>query len=104
MIFRETVDRPGGVGPWGETGMTSGRWLGVPARLVRIDTLIATQDGVYFHGLHAVTHPGGDPLPHVIAWRGREYLEDGHHRVVRAALNGDAYILARVLTVSEAAA
>lgn len=103
MIFRETVERPDGVGPWGPTGMTSARWRDVPPRLVRIDALIATQDGVYFHGIHADTHVGGDPLPHVVSWRGREYLEDGHHRVMRAALAGATYMEARVLHVEESA-
>jgi hypothetical protein len=39
----------------------------------------------------------------VIDWQGRLYLEDGHHRTTRAALNGEHTIEARVLTISDEA-
>jgi hypothetical protein len=61
--------------------------------------LTATQPGIYFHGLTNTSPIGGDPHPHVINWAGHLYLEDGHHRVLRAALNGEATITARVLTI-----
>jgi Arc/MetJ family transcription regulator len=77
--------------------MTSAKWLMVPTRLVRIDELIATQPGIYFHGLSAERHVGGDELPHVIEWDGELYLEDGHHRAVRARLSGMTHMEARVL-------
>lgn len=41
----------------------------------------------------------GDDFPHVVKHGADLYLEDGHHRVVRAALRGDEKILARVFEV-----
>jgi Arc/MetJ family transcription regulator len=88
--------------PWPATGMSSARWLTVPAQWVEIDRLVATQPGIYFDGLDASEHVGGDEFPHVIEWRGTLYLEDGHHRAVKAALTGERLLLARVLVVPDA--
>jgi len=86
--------------PWGPTGMSTAKWMHVPTQTLPIAQLHATQPGVLFHALTGDRAPvGGDPLPHVIAWRGAYYLEDGHHRVMRAALAGHAEIEARVLQV-----
>lgn len=80
--------------------MTSQSWLEVPTEVVRIRDLVATQDGVYFAPLLQDVEPlFGDPFPHVIRWRGVLYLEDGHHRVVKAALRGAVDVTARVLDV-----
>jgi hypothetical protein len=83
--------------------MTTARWLTVPTQRVCIADLIATQPGIYFHGLTSPSPVGGDRYPHVIDWQGRLYLEDGHHRTTRAALNGEHTIEARVLTISDEA-
>lgn len=86
--------------PWPKTGMTSEKWLEVPTRAVQIRSLFATQDGVYLKPLVEPEAPvGGDDYPHVIIWKQRYYLEDGHHRVVRAAMNGYQLVFARVLFV-----
>jgi hypothetical protein len=89
--------------PWGPTGMTTAKWRDVPVVDVVIAELIATQPGVLFSSLSdAAPGPvGGDPFPHVIAWRGGLYLEDGHHRVVRAALRGETTVRARMLEVAD---
>jgi hypothetical protein len=80
--------------------MTSARWLLVPVVEVVIGDLWATQPGVLFQSLiEPSVSVGGDPLPHVIAWDGRLFLEDGHHRVVRAVINGATTMPARVLTL-----
>lgn len=85
---------------WPPPGMTSARWLTVPAVSVPLRALTATQDGVYFEPLLTPTAPvGGDPIAHVISWHGRLLLEDGHHRAVRAAIAGRRAIRARVLEV-----
>lgn len=77
--------------------MTSAAWLTIPPTEVPIDGLTATQSGVYFHALITPPIPvGGDLLPHVIAWQGCLYLEDGHHRVTRALMQGHRNILARI--------
>lgn len=98
-MFAGIISRDDG-DPWGPTGMTSKKWLSIPARPVRIKRLILTQDGVYFHSLIEPQTPvGGDEYPHVIQWNQRLYLEDGHHRVVRAAMQGYRLVMARVLTL-----
>lgn len=99
-MFAGIISRDEGE-PWGDTGMSTAKWRTIPPRTVRIADLIATQPGILIHALsheHATT-VGGDPIPHVIDWDGRLYLEDGHHRAVRAALRGETHIEARVFLV-----
>ena len=99
-LFKDIVSRDHGE-PWGATGMTSRKWLEVPTQLVTIRDLIATQPGVYLRALMDPQLPvGGDPLPHVIAWAGELYLEDGHHRAMQAHLSGAKTMLARVLIIT----
>jgi len=100
--FAGIISRDGGE-PWGPTGMTTAKWMHVPTQTLPINELYATQPGVLLHALtaDAPAPVGGDPLPHVIAWRGTGYLEDGHHRVMRAALAGCTHIEARVLRVED---
>ena len=99
-MFKAVVSRENGT-PWPAPGMTSRKWLDVPIREVRIADLIAMQDGIYLQPLMTddVTPYGGDPYPHVVKWRGQLYLEDGHHRVVRALIKGSVNIQARVLSM-----
>jgi hypothetical protein len=101
-MFAGVISRDNGE-PWGTPGMTTAKWRAVPVVGVRIAELIATQPGVLFSSLRAdAPDPvGGDPFPHVIAWRGELYLEDGHHRVVRAALRGETTVQARRLAVND---
>lgn len=97
-MFKAIISRDNGE-PWGSSGMTTQRWIDeVPGALVHIPNLIATQPGVYLSAIMEPTSsPTLDPLPHVILWEGELYLEDGHHRVVRAMFQGERYIIARVL-------
>lgn len=98
-MFKAAVSRANGT-PWPAPGMTSEKWLDVPIRELLIAELIATQDGVYFEPLINDLIPiGGDPYPHVVEWCGDLYLEDGHHRVVKAILRHEPTVLARVLEV-----
>lgn len=100
MTFRGVITREDGA-PWGKTDMTSAKWRNVPVQTVFIADLVATQPGVLFHGLIEDREPdGGDPFPHVVKWAGWLYLEDGHHRAVRAALRGEYTIQVRVIEVS----
>lgn len=98
-MFKAIISRDDGC-PWGETGMTTARWREeVEPEAVAIADLIATQPGILLHALTAdweAEPVGGDPVPHVIDHGGLLYLEDGHHRVMRAALAGQATIDARV--------
>lgn len=98
-MFKAVISRDHGE-PWPPTGMTSTRWLRIPTVTVPIAALTATQPGVLLHALTANTTPvGGDTAPHVIQWRGVLYLEDGHHRAVRALINGQRVITARLLNL-----
>lgn len=100
MAFRGIISRDDGE-PWGDTGMTTAKWLDLPLTTVRIADLIATQPGLLLHALAGELEPvGGDAYPHVIDWDGSLYLEDGHHRAIRALLYGDRLMLARVLKVA----
>lgn len=89
--------------PWPKGEMTTEKWKQVPAFWVPIGELIATQDGVKLeyltHGDRGRPSFSGDPNPHVVSWRGNLYLEDGHHRAVRAMMQAKKEIFARVLTV-----
>lgn len=69
--------------------------------LVRISDLWATQDGIYLEPLIRPAVPvGGDEYPHVVLWQERAMLEDGHHRVLRAALRGEYLVECRILLPS----
>lgn len=87
--------------PWPKAGMTTEKWKQVPAFTVDIRDLIATQDGVKILPLWVREDSSycGDPLPHVVSWRGNLFLEDGHHRAVRRLIRGETTVLARVLTI-----
>lgn len=99
-MFKAIISRDNGE-PWGNTNMTTTKWLQQPTQTFHITDLIATQPSVLLHALTDThqTH-GQDKYPHVIQWQGNTYLEDGHHRVVRAALNGERTVEARVLEVA----
>jgi hypothetical protein len=104
MPFASIISRDHGE-PWPATGMSTQRWMDeVPVRQVRIRDLIATQSAVALAALVEDYRRGDqpherDPHPHVIAWCGSLYLEDGHHRAIRALLRGEPTIDARVLEI-----
>lgn len=72
--------------PYGATGLTTSTWLAtVPVREVALADLWLTQTGVRIKPLFG---PHRNPYrpPFVVAYRGRLYLEDGHHRLIQLAL------------------
>lgn len=72
--------------PYPPTGLTTARWATeVPAETVRLADLWLTQRGVHIAALFGHTDRVSDRYPHVVAWRDRLFLEDGHTRAVRAA-------------------
>jgi hypothetical protein len=83
--------------PWPPTGLTTARWIAeVPVLDVRLDELHLTQQHVNVAALFGHTDPAGsaDTYPHVVEWAGCMWLEDGHNRVVRAALVERAEVMA----------
>lgn len=93
--------------PWPRTGMSTQQWMEIEPVEVAIRELHYSQPTVSISALLAVADGeldvsySGDELPHVITFRGTQYVEDGHHRVVVAAIRGEKQILARVLEVRE---
>ncbi|WP_432537658.1 type II toxin-antitoxin system VapB family antitoxin [Kineococcus arenarius] len=81
---------------------TTSQWSTVPPRQVRLDELTTTRRTLDLDALLAEDSTFyGDLFAHVVAWRGRLYLEDGLHRAVRAALHQRQVLHARVLTLSD---
>jgi hypothetical protein len=85
-----------------EKDMTTAKWMDLPVTEVVIDDLIAMQDGIYLHGLYDDQESvSGDPVPHVVIKWGQQFLEDGHHRAVRAMIKGQTRMEARVLDLDK---
>lgn len=84
--------------PWPVTGLTTRLWVDtVDVRMVTFDRLHLGQDHLDIPGLFGFTRrTDADVYPHVVVWRDTWYLEDGHHRVVRAALQGGKALPMRV--------
>lgn len=84
-------------------GMSTARWRTLPALLLPVRLLHATQDGVSELAVRAklvdpLASHCGDPCIHVVQMPGGLLLvEDGHTRVVAAELAGRWWILARLL-------
>lgn len=90
--------------PYPDHGRTSPRdWADIPPRAVRLEQLTTTRSMLNLHDLLAEDSTYyGDLFPHVVAWRGRMYLEDGLHRALRAALLQKRPVLhARVLELPD---
>ena len=92
-------------------------WVGVPAPyerkplsyrddpqtlgVVRIADLIATQRKITRHGIdHYLATPGA-PIRVLQTRDGRQYVADGHHRVVAAIVRGDTTLPAIIQHVRE---
>jgi len=91
--------------PYGDLGMTTAKWQQVPVRTVRLAELIYTQRQLFIDGIVAAARGqvswSGDRYPHVVGWRGRLYLEDGHTRAAVAIARGHATLDARVLELDD---
>lgn len=100
-MFKAYTNRHNGC-PWGTSGQTSATWLDIPLVEVDVAELVATQAAFFFHAITDDEFPplGIDPHPHVILWDGVFYVEDGHHRVIRAMLAGRTHLFVRLLDLS----
>lgn len=95
MIFKAIGDTR----PYPDHGLVTTRdWSQIPPRQVRLDQLTTVRSQLDLHQL--LTEDStffGDLFPHVVAWRGELYLEDGLQRALRSALHQRLVIHARVL-------
>jgi len=84
--------------PYPTTGLSTKLWMEtVPVRGVPLGNLYLTQNGILIEALFRTSGSySGDEYPHVVLWAGSYYLEDGHHRVVAAALSRQQSVYARV--------
>ena len=91
--------------PYGPTGMTSQKWLDIPVRYVPVWDLIATQAHIDLRIFIGEPRPpyGGDIYAHAVRWKDDLYLEDGHHRAVRAMYENHGLLAVRILEISEGA-
>ncbi|MDR0284041.1 MAG: type II toxin-antitoxin system VapB family antitoxin [Propionibacteriaceae bacterium] len=97
MIFKYVGDDR----PYPAHGMSLKDWAQIEPQEVRFDQLITTRSTLDLRTLLAEDSTlFGDLFPHVVAWRGEMYLEDGLQRTLRAALQGRTSIHARVLELS----
>jgi Arc/MetJ family transcription regulator len=96
VIFKRVGDER----PYPPHGLTTKEWGKIEPSEVRLADLVTTkrlldldvlfdEDSTFY----------GDLFPHVVAWQGEFYLEDGLHRTLRAALQQRQTIHARVLTI-----
>lgn len=93
MIFKAVRDGR----PYPDHGLTLRDWATVPPRSVRLDQLVTTKRVLELDKLLADDSTFfGDLFPHVVAWQGTLYLEDGLHRALRAALQQRTSINVRV--------
>ncbi len=94
MIFKAVGDGR----PYPEHGLSSRDWAKIPPRQVRLDQLVTTKRELDLQSLLAKDSTFyGDLFPHVVAWHGELFLEDGLHRALRAALHQRLVLHARVL-------
>lgn len=63
-------------------------WSTITPRRVRFAELWLTQDRLTIAAMLGLRSFSTDPNPRVVRFEGKLFLEDGHHRVIRAALRG----------------
>jgi Arc/MetJ family transcription regulator len=86
--------------PYPDHGLSLKEWSQIPPRPVRLDQLVTTKRELALDRLLAEDSTFyGDLFPHVVAFEGVLYLEDGVHRALRAALQQRTTIHARMLTL-----
>lgn len=95
-VFTGRIHCLDGVGPWGKLEKVD--WTTLPIKTVKLSDLIATTNHIYIDRLqdvYFVARP--EPFIRVLGLGDSQYLIDGHHRVLRAALDGITMLSARYL-------
>jgi hypothetical protein len=85
--------------------MTLPDWHTVPVVLMPVDELIPTQNAVLIDHLIRLSQGGsrheGDICGHVVRYRGRHYIHDGHHEWTLRWLRGHTHIPVRVIRIDQ---
>lgn len=83
--------------PYPPTGINTEIWKTLSPEAIKLKDLVLTQDGLSATALMSDGKSWcGDLIPHVVRYKGVNYLEDGHHRVVRSWIRGHEQILVRI--------
>jgi Arc/MetJ family transcription regulator len=94
VIFKHVGDTR----PYPPHGLSGRDWAQIEPSEVPLGQLVTTRSTLDLHTLLADDSTlYGDLFPHVVAWCGQLYLEDGLQRTLRAALHGRGVVHARVL-------
>jgi len=98
VIFK----RVGSDRPYPDHGLAGRDWAAIAPEQVRLDDLVTTKDTLHLAALLDEDSTFfGDLFAHVVRWRGDDYLEDGLHRALRAALQQRHVLHARVHVVED---
>jgi len=98
VIFK----RVGSGRPYPDHGLESRDWAAIAPEQVRLGDLVTTKDTLHLAALLDEDSTFfGDLFAHVVRWRGDDYLEDGLHRALRAALQQRLVLHARVLVLED---
>lgn len=71
-------------------------WYQIQPSYVHFHELWLTQDKLRIAPLFGQGGYSTDPHPRIVAWHGSLFLEDGHHRVIKRALQGELKIAGRI--------
>jgi Arc/MetJ family transcription regulator len=98
VIFKRVGDDR----PYPDHGLEARDWASIPPEQVRLDDLVTTKDTLHLATLLDEDSTFfGDLFAHVVRWRGDDYLEDGLHRALRAALQQRHVLHARVHVIED---
>ena len=98
VIFK----RVGNGRPYPDHGLAARDWAAIAPEQVRLDDLVTTKDTLHLATLLDEDSTFfGDLFAHVVRWRGDDYLEDGLHRALRAALQQRHVLHARVHVIED---
>ena len=98
VIFK----RVGNGRPYPDHGLEARDWAAIAPEQVRLDDLVTTKDTLHLAALlDEDSTLFGDLFAHVVRWHGDDYLEDGLHRALRAALQQRHVLHARVHVIED---
>lgn len=86
--------------PFDPTGLNTQTWRNIPIHEVPVSLIRFCQNHLGIEGILNLLDGGlpygCDPYPHIVYHDETYYLDDGHHRVIIAIIQGSKTIQARV--------